>query len=131
MNPNEVFLDWDVRWSWWEKRTRVGSATRSESFLRTHLAMIAKGLDWPPDWSCEVFYRRSPGRRVHVKLVLSFALGFRDQFLLRMYCSDDRARCAIDVGRYIENQPTNRLFDVKMSGGKLRRAGDWVPWFNV
>jgi hypothetical protein len=127
---SSIFLDWDVRWSSWHRETRKHpTSLRGRASFEHRLDYAMHRLGTPMLSPVRVYYRKSAGRHVHVRVDLPFYLGFRDQLLLRLYLSDDRARIAIDVSRYFKAEPINRLFDTKCVGGRIRKAGPWVRWF--
>lgn len=127
-----IYLDWDVSFRYWSSHTRDAKAgKRSKGWMKNRLRLFEKRW-WVWD-KIRVLYRRSGSGRVHVSLEHippNPSMVERD-LLLRALLLDDPARVYLDIVRWCQGEPTNRLFDVKYSDGKIRKAGPWVKWFVI
>jgi hypothetical protein len=72
--------------------------------------------------------RRSANGRTHVKVEIEQPITLFESLMIRAFLFDDSGRLARDLARYWEFRDignTGRLFDEKLVGGALKKAGDW------
>lgn len=124
-----LYLDWDVSFRYWSSHTQDrATGKRSKGWMKNRLR-LSENMLWFDE--ARLLYRRSGSGRVHVSLETPFDVGDEARMLLRTLLQDDSARVYLDIVRWCRGEDTNRLFDVKYSKGKIRRAGPWVKWLVV
>jgi hypothetical protein len=131
MNP--TFLDWDaISYKEFRKIANTKTGKRSRGWMKNRLRHLRNGVCLGGKFEpVSLWYRRSAGGRVHVKIVSKTEPYVPESLLVRVYLDDDHARVDMDITRYSKDQDINRLFDTKYQNGKIGHAGPWVKWFSV
>jgi hypothetical protein len=127
---SDIYLDWDaISFKEFRKICNNPRGKRSRGWFKNRVGYLNR-LGFIGMVGSTVYYRRSAGGRVHVR-ISGVPVGFYEHILTRVYLDDDHARVDMDITRWSKGETINRLFDTKFKNGKIGHAGPWIPWFTL
>jgi len=94
-------------------------------------AIIRGLLQWLP-MRFKLYIRKSPNKRVHLKLVPEYSIPLFTTFQIRALLHDDPFRIRQDLARFHltgDVTKTGRIFDEKFCDGVIKKAGKWIELF--
>lgn len=115
---SEIYVDVDVKYKLYMEQGHPA-------------AMIRGLLSWLP-MHFKLYIRKSPNKRVHLKLVPERPVSLFGSMQIRALLNDDPFRIRQDLARYHltgDVTKTGRIFDEKFCDGVIKKAGKWIELF--
>jgi hypothetical protein len=110
-----IYIDWDIDYK--QKKAYYKYLAEAINFIQKKYGLIL----------IKLMARKSASGNTHIAIVLDKKPDFLTEIMIRTLARDDVYRVAMDIMRYAKSsrKETNRIFDVKFSKNKIKKAGKW------